>query len=133
MRRQPPTDGDHISAPPYGSDPAGAAGPLGRGGDGIGRWLLSLRVPAWLALAVAVLVAALFTLLLVSEERVDLGSAVDGAVEASVSLTICNETVDRRQMNPRVAELAFEEGLEDLGVKQANVVVMRIDCGADAS
>ena len=74
----------------------------------------------------------LFVVVLLSQEEVELGRGVDGAVDASVSLTICNETVDRRRINPRTAELELQEGLQEAGVRQANVRVTRVDCGADA-
>lgn len=108
------------------------AGDESRERDGLGRKVLGARVPVLSALAALVLVAVLFTVVLLTREDVDLGGAVDGAVEASVTLTICNETVDRRGINPRTAELDFQEGLEDLGVRNANVTVNRINCGPDS-
>ena len=98
---------------------------------GMGRRVMSVRVPLWSALAMVIVVAGLFAVMLFSRDSVDLGEAVDGATEASVTLTICNETVDRRGINPRDAELEFQQGLEDLGANQADVKVNRIDCGAD--
>jgi hypothetical protein len=97
----------------------------------IGRRLLTLRVPVWSALAVLGLAGLVVAALLFARDPVDLGPAVDGAVEASVSLTICNETVDRRHINPRTAELDLEKGLEALGVRQAEATLTRIDCGPD--
>lgn len=95
------------------------------------RRLLTLQIPLSYVLLVAALVGAVFVVVLVAREPVDLGRAVDDAVEASVSLSVCNETVDRREINPRTAELDLQEGLEDLGVKQAKVTLTRLDCGPD--
>lgn len=88
-------------------------------------------MPAWLAVLLVVAVAAVAVAVFVSRS-VSLGRAVDGARDVQASLTICNETVDRRQINPRQAELDFENGLRELGAKEANVRVERIDCGEQA-
>jgi len=39
------------------------------------------------------------------------------------------EIVDRRKINPRAAELAFESGLRQAGVEEPDVAIERIDCG----
>lgn len=106
----------------------GEAGPAR---PGLGRRLLRIRVPAWLAVLLVVGVAVAAAALFVSRS-VSLGRAVDGARDVQASLTICNETVDRRDINPRQAELDFENGLRELGAKEAKVRVDRIDCGEDA-
>lgn len=93
--------------------------------------LLRLRMPVWLGILLVVLVAAGALALFISES-VSLGSGVDGAVEVNTSLTVCNETVDRRRINPRAAELDFEEGLRELGAKAADVRITRVDCGPQA-
>lgn len=98
---------------------------------GVGRRLLALRIPVWTALALLGLVGVLVGALLLSRDPVDLGPAVDGATEASISVTVCNETVDRRHINPRTAELDLEKGLEALGVQQAQATLTRIDCKPD--
>ncbi len=69
---------------------------------------------------------------LLSRDSVDLGPGIDGAVDAQLSLTVCNEVVDQRGFNPRTAEIDAERGLRDLGVKQAKVALARIDCGPDS-
>ncbi len=97
----------------------------------VGRRLLRLRMPVWLGVLLVVLVAAGAVALFVSRS-VSLGPGVDGAVEVDASLTVCNETVDRRRINPRTAELDFEEGLRELGAKEADVRITRIDCGRQA-
>ena len=99
---------------------------------GTARRMLTHRIPVWSALVLSALIAGSFLVLLLARDPVDLGRAVDDAVEASVSITVCNETVDRRDMNPRTAELDLQEGLEDAGIKQADVTVTRVDCGPDA-
>ncbi len=98
---------------------------------GLGRRLLRLRMPVWLGLLLIVMVAAGAVALFVSRS-VSLGPGVDGAVEVDASLTVCNETVDRRNINPRTAELDFEEGLRELGAKAADARITRIDCGPQA-
>jgi xanthosine utilization system XapX-like protein len=124
------------------TSPQGAPGPPGNAGATEGfpetaspaavvLRLLALRIPVWLALAVVGLVGVFVAGLLLVRDPVDLGPAVDGATEASISLTVCNETVDRRHINPRTAELDLEEGLEELGVQQAEAMLTRIDCGPD--
>lgn len=99
---------------------------------GAARRVFTFRVPVWLVLVMLFVVTGLFLALLFSQDEVDLGQGVDGAVEASVSLTLCNETVDRRGINPRTAELDMQEGLREAGVKEASVTVTRIECGAEA-
>lgn len=96
------------------------------------RRMLTVRLPLWSVLVMLFVVAGLFLALLLSQDEVDLGPGVDGAVEASVSLTLCNETVDRRGINPRTAELDLQEGLRDAGAKEASVTVNRVDCGPEA-
>ncbi len=96
------------------------------------RRVLTFRVPLWVVLVMLFVVAGLLLALVLSRDELDLGEGVDGAVEASVSLTLCNETVDRRGINPRTAELDFQEGLKDAGAKEASVTVTRIDCGPEA-
>lgn len=76
---------------------------------GHGRRLLTLKIPLAYVLLVAALVGAVFVVVLVAREPVDLGRAVDDAVEAAVWLTVCNETVDRREINPRTAELDLQK------------------------
>ena len=118
-----------------GSSGQGGRGPsrgeAGPARPGLGRRLLRVRMPAWLAVPLVVAVAAVAVAVFVSRS-VSLGRAVDGARDVQASLTICNETVDRRQINPRQAELDFENGLRELGAKEANVRVERIDCGEQA-
>jgi hypothetical protein len=97
----------------------------------IGR-ILRQRVPLWLVLVGAVVVVIVLLTDLLAADRVDLGPAVDGAVNAELSLTVCNEVVDRRQFNPRTAELAAEDGLLGLGVEQVKVALARVDCGPEA-
>lgn len=97
----------------------------------LGRRLLRLRMPVWLGLVLLVMVAA-GAVALFASRCVRLGPGVDGAVKADASLTVCNETVDRRKINPRAAELDFEEGLRELGAKAADVRITRIDCGPQA-
>ncbi len=99
---------------------------------GAARRVLTLRLPLWSVLVMLLVVTGLFLALLLSQDEVELGEGVDGAVEASVSLTLCNETVDRRGINPRTAELDLQEGLRDAGVQEASVTVNRIDCGPEA-
>lgn len=101
-------------------------------GPGVARRVLGFRIPLWSALVAVGVVLAAFTVLLLARPRVDLGRAIDGAVGAEVALTICNETVDRRGINPRTAELDFQEGLEELGARDVKVTVTRMDCGPDA-
>ncbi len=101
-------------------------------GRGIAGRVLTFRLPLWLVLAMLCAVAAVFLVVLLSQDEVELGPGVDGAVDASVSLTLCNETVDRRGINPRAAELELQEGLQEAGAKQVSVKVNRIDCGPDA-
>ncbi len=97
----------------------------------LGRRLLLRRMPVWLGILLVVLVAAGAFALFVSTS-VSLGPAVDGAVDVNASLTVCNETVDRRGVNPRTAELDFEEGLKELGAKAADARITRVDCGPQA-
>ena len=98
---------------------------------GLGRRLLRIRMPVWLALLLVVAVAAAAAAVFVSRS-VNLGRAVDGAMDVQASVTICNETVDRRDINPRQAELDFENGLRELGAEAAKLRVDRIDCGESA-
>ncbi len=118
QHRRPPGEGDGDRS--------------GRGDKSIAARVLTFRLPLWLVLVALFVVAGLFLLMLLSQDEVDLGPGVDGAVEASVSLTLCNETVDRRGINPRTAELELQEGLEDAGAKQVSVEVNRVDCGPEA-
>ncbi len=107
----------------------GGRGPVG----GAGGWLLRARMPVWLAVALLMVVAVTFTVVMLTRDEVDLGPAVDGATNARVALTVCNEIVDSREINPRAAELRLERALTDLGARQADVVIDRIDCGPEAT
>ena len=93
--------------------------------------LVKARVPLPLVLIGVVVAVILLLGSLLSRESVDLGPGVDGAVDAQLSLTVCNEVVDQRGFNPRTAEIDAERGLRDLGVKQVKVALARIDCGPD--
>ena len=116
-------DGDaHEQGPPEDGGRTGAPG------GGVGR-VLRARMPVWLAALLVLVTAIAFTIALVTRDTVDLGPAIDGATDARVSLTICNEIVDERDINPRAAELQFAEALRDLGARNVDVVIDRIDCG----
>ncbi len=91
--------------------------------------VLTTRVPVWVTILLVAAAATGFGIFLATRTSVDLGPALAGAREAKVSLTICNEIVDRRKMNPRAAELAFESGLRKAGVEEPDVDIARIDCG----
>ncbi|MDP8992874.1 MAG: hypothetical protein M3N31_07490 [Actinomycetota bacterium] len=95
---------------------------------GLAIRFLRMRMPVWLALTLLVAVAGAFAALLVAQQPADLGPAARGALDAQVSVTMCNEKVDQGEINPRTAELDFEEGLKELGTRTAKVRVSRIDC-----
>ena len=95
---------------------------------GVAIRFLTLRIPVWLALVLLVAVAGAFAALLVARQPADLGPAARDALDAQVSITMCNETVDQGDINPRTAELDFENGLKELGTRTAKVRVSRIDC-----
>ena len=94
--------------------------------------VLRQPVPLWLVLVGLAVVGVILLTDVLSKASVDLGPALDGAVDAKLSLTVCNEVVDRRQLNPRTAELAVEEGLRGLGVAVAEASLTRVDCGPEA-
>jgi hypothetical protein len=112
-------DGDRRTEPP------------GTGG-GPAR-VLTARVPLWALLLVVVVAVAVLAVVVATRSSVDLGAAVDGARNVQVSMTICNEIVDAREVNPREAELDFEAGLKSRGAREANVTVDRIDCGPETT
>lgn len=122
--RQDPHDGGGEQGP-------GFAGPTAW--DGLGRRILRARMPVWVTALLVLATVVTFTVVLLTRDSVDLGPAVDGARDARVSLTICNEIVDRRDINPRTAELDFENALKDLGARNADAVVERVDCGPSAT
>ncbi len=131
-----PSDGEERPKPPAGEDRAATGddsppGTKAKASAFVGR-LLKIRIPLSLVLVGLVLIGAFLLASLLSRDPVDLGPSIDGAVDAQLSLTVCNEVVDQRGFNPRTAELDAESGLRDLGVKQAKVVLARIDCGPDA-
>lgn len=94
------------------------------------RALLTRRVPLWALLAAVVVVAAVLGAVVVLERRasVDLGPAVGVAERVEVEMTLCNEEVDRLELNPRRAELDLEEVLREEGATAAQVRVERRDC-----
>jgi len=98
-------------------------------GPGMLLRVLTTRVPAWVTIVLVAAAAAGFGIVVATRTSVDLGPALNDAREATVSLTICNEIVDRRKINPRAAELAFESGLRQAGVEEPDVAIERIDCG----
>lgn len=114
---------------PGGEQRPASAGPT----EGLGGRVLRARMPAWLAAVLVLATLITFSVVLLTRDSVDLGPAVDGARDARVSLTICNEIVDRREINPRTAELDFENALKDLGARSADVVIDRVDCGPSAT
>ncbi len=122
--RQDPHDGG-------GEQESAFAGPTAW--DGLGRRILRARMPVWLAALLVLGTVITFSVVLLTRDSVDLGPAVDGARDARVSLTICNEIVDRREINPRTAELDFENALNDLGARNTDVVIDRVDCGPSAT
>ena len=92
--------------------------------------LLARRVPLWAALAAVVVVAAALgvALAVVKASSVDLGPAVGTAEQVEVEMTLCNEDVDRLDINPRHAELDLEEVLRAEGAATAQVRVGPRDC-----
>lgn len=58
---------------------------------------MRIRMPVWLALLLVVAVAVGAAAVFVSRS-VSLGRAVDGAMDVQASVTIYNETVDRRDI-----------------------------------
>lgn len=88
------------------------------------------RLPLWVTLVVVVAVVVVFSLLLRRSDSVDLGPAVPGARQVYLDLTICNETVDARGINPRQAEKDLQALFEkQQHVADAKVRIERIDCG----
>lgn len=98
------------------------------------RRLLSARVPLWtLLFAVAVVVVALGVVVVMQRlNATSLGPAVAGAQNVEVRLVICNAEVDRREINPRAAELNLQDTLTDHGADRAQVRIERIDCPTPA-
>jgi len=58
-----------------------------------------------------------------------LGPALRDARETKVSLTICNEIIDGRKVNPPRRSVGIRVGLRQAGVKDPDVAIERIDCG----
>lgn len=104
----------------------------GRGGGGKAGAprLLARRIPLWAALAAVAAVAVLLTSLLALQLRssVELGPAVGVAERIEVDMTLCNQEVDRLEINPRRAELDLEDVLREEGAGTADVRVERRDC-----
>lgn len=107
-----------------------AESPLADGGP---ARALTVRVPLWVLLVVLAVAAAVAAVVVATRPSVELGDAVDGARNVQVSVTICNQIVDARGINPREAELDFEAGLKDLGAQKVDVVVDRVDCGPETT
>ncbi len=95
---------------------------------------LGRRIPVWAVLAVIVAVTAVFTVVLLVQRRsaVDLGPAVPVAERIEVHMRLCNEDVDRLDLNPRRAELDVEAVLRREGADIADVTVERRDCPSSA-
>lgn len=120
-------------------NPSGGAGVTSGGpdeekasGDGkaAASRLLARRIPLWAALAAVAAVAVLLTSLLALQLRssVELGPAVGVAERIEVDMTLCNQDVDRLEINPRREELHLEDVLRDEGAGTADVRVERRDC-----
>lgn len=100
------------------------------GGKAAASRLLARRIPLWAALGVVAAVAVVLTSLLALQLRssVELGPAVGVAERIEVDMTLCNQDVDRLEINPRRAELHLEDVLRDQGAGTADVRVERRDC-----
>lgn len=109
--------------------------PIDRGqrGPGAGpyrRHRESTRIPAWATLAILVVVGGILAAMLVVQARssVRLGPAAGAAQQVDVNMVLCNEVVDRLQLNSRASELGLEEVFRQAGAAAVDVTVERIDC-----
>jgi hypothetical protein len=118
----------HDSAP-ISRDPQPATAIGGSGASTLAR-IARFSVPLWAVLATVVALLVLFAVVWFQRDTTQLGPAVRDAESITVEMTICNETVDDRGINPRAAELELEKLFEnDEGVGEAKVSIERRDCG----
>ena len=92
--------------------------------------LLTRPIPVWAALAAVAAVAAVLgvALAVARASSVELGPAIETAEWVEVDVTLCNEDVDRLDLNPRHAELDLEGVLRTEGARAVDVRVERRDC-----
>lgn len=94
------------------------------------RRALTAKVPLWLLLAVAAVVAMTLSILLVVQQQsaIELDPVIGAAEQVDMTILVCNSEIDRLRVNPRAAELDLENLFSEEGSGVVDVVVDRRDC-----